>query len=309
LILHREILQMPKVNIKGVGVAQFPDDMPINDIRNFLRNKYSQGVISGQSDILSPVQNVAAPYEPTLVERMGTGIADTLKNTGVISDNYGAQRIGKNIAGIGEFLPGVGDATAGDEFGRAVAEGDGFGIGIAALGAVPVAGDLAKKASKSLTRVTHGSSDVNFTGEIKKGGLGNLFDGVFASRGDVSEYGGVKQVQYDIDEDKIMAMGDSDVDYDSAIDFIKKEYPDADEDVVNDLYEIIAEDQNVFDMSSNPLEQFGFDDLGEASWEGQRLRGKLAKDQGFDAVEMSDEFGASILIPYGSNAKKVNGEQ
>jgi hypothetical protein len=139
---------MPKVNIKGFGIAKFPDDMPINDIRGFLRNKYSQRAIGGESDILSPVQNVAAPYKPTLVERMGTGIADTLKDTGIISDNYGAQRIGKNIAGIGEFLPGIGDATAGDEFGRAVAEGDGLGIAMAGLGVIPVAGDLAKNAVK-----------------------------------------------------------------------------------------------------------------------------------------------------------------
>tara|TARA_R110002050_G_scaffold299172_1_gene464053 strand:- start:131 stop:1105 length:975 start_codon:yes stop_codon:yes gene_type:complete len=177
---------------------------------------------------------------------------------------------------------------------------------MAGLGVVPVAGDLAKKGGKKLTRVTHGSNDPSFTGEIKKGGIGNIFDGLFASRGDVSDYGGVKQIQYDVDESKIMSMGDADVDYDGAIDFIKKEYPDADEDTINSMYEVIAEDSNVFDMDSNPFENYGFDDLGEASWEGQRLRGKLAKDQGFDAVEMSDEFGASILIPHGSKATQVN---
>jgi hypothetical protein len=300
---------MPKVNIKGVGVAQFPYDMPINDIRSFLRSKYSQRAVGSESDSLSPVENVAAPYNPTLTERAGAGIAGALKDTGIISDNYGAQQIGKNLSSIGELIPVIGDASAGDDFGRAVAKGDDFGMAMAGLGVIPVAGDALKKASKTLTRVTHGSNDINFTGEIKKGGLGNLFDGLFASRGDTSDYGGVKQVQYDIDEGNIMSMGDVDVDYDNAIDFIRKEYPDADEDAVNDLYEIIAEDQSVFDMSNNPLEQFGFDDLGEASWEGQRLRGKLAKEQGFDAVEMSDEFGTSILIPYGSNAKKVNIEQ
>ena len=104
---------MPIVDVKGVGKAKFPDDMDINDIRNFLRNKYSQQAVRGQSDILAPVENIAAPYEPTLVEKIGGGIADTLKSTGLISDNYGAQQIGKNIASIGEFLPGIGDATAG----------------------------------------------------------------------------------------------------------------------------------------------------------------------------------------------------
>ena len=139
---------MPIVDIKGVGKAQFPDGMSADNIRTFLRNKYAQQRSDGKSDTLSPVDNVAAPYEPTLTERMGQGIASGLTNTGLVSDNYGAQRIGKNIASIGEFLPGVGDAAAGDEFGKAVAQGDKFGMAMAGLGVVPVAGDALKKAVK-----------------------------------------------------------------------------------------------------------------------------------------------------------------
>jgi len=33
-------------------------------------------------------------------------------------------------------------------------------------------------------------------------------------------------------------------------------------------------------------------------YEAQRLRGILAKRQGFDAVEMKDETGISVLIPH-----------
>ncbi|MCP4255262.1 MAG: hypothetical protein GY775_18025, partial [Candidatus Scalindua sp.] len=119
------------VDIKGVGQAQFPDEMPIDDIRSFLRNKYYQRAAQGQSDILSPAPRTASPYEPTLTERLGSGIAEGLKGTGLISDNYGAQQIGKNVTALGEFLPGIGDAAAGDEFGRAVAEGDNLGMGLA----------------------------------------------------------------------------------------------------------------------------------------------------------------------------------
>ena len=133
------------VDIKGVGQAQFPDDMAIADIRSFLRNKYYQREAQGQSDILSPQPQTASPYEPTLTERLGGGIAEGLKGAGLISDNYGAQQIGKNVTALGEFLPGIGDASAGDEFGRAVAEGDNLGMGLAALGAIPIAGDLAKQ--------------------------------------------------------------------------------------------------------------------------------------------------------------------
>jgi len=140
---------MPIVDIKGVGQAQFPDEMPISDIRNFLRKKYSQQAIQGQSDILAPAPQTIEAYEPTLSERMGQGVSDALYNTGIVSDRYGAQRIGSNVAALGEMLPGVGDATAGDEFGRSLAQGDKFGMAMAGLGVIPVAGDVAKKAIRA----------------------------------------------------------------------------------------------------------------------------------------------------------------
>ncbi len=137
------------VDIKGVGQAQFPDDMAIADIRSFLRNKYYDRAAQGQSDILSPQPQTASPYELTLTERLGGGIAEGLKGAGLISDNYGAQQIGKNVTALGEFLPGIGDASAGDDFGRAVAEGDNLGMGLAALGAIPVVGDAARRGARA----------------------------------------------------------------------------------------------------------------------------------------------------------------
>ena len=137
---------MPIVDIKGVGKAKFPDGMSAESIRDFLRAKYSQQAVSGQSDILSPQPDTVAPYSPSLVDKIGGGIAGTLTKSGLISDNYRAQQIGKNLSSIGEFLPGVGDATAGDEFGRAVAKGDKTGIALSALGVIPVVGDTLKKA-------------------------------------------------------------------------------------------------------------------------------------------------------------------
>ncbi len=131
------------VDIKGVGQAQFPDDMPIADIRSFLRNKYYDRAAQGQSDILSPQPQTASPYEPTLTERLGGGIAEGLKGTGLISDNYGAQQIGKNVTALGEFLPGIGDAAAGDEFGRALQSGNYGDAALAGVGAIPVLGDMA----------------------------------------------------------------------------------------------------------------------------------------------------------------------
>ena len=134
---------MPIVDVKGVGKAKFPDDMDISDIRAFLRNKYSQQAINGQSDILQPVENIVAPYEKSLVEKMGSGISDVLTDTGIISNRYGANRIGENIATLGEFLPGIGDATAGDEFGRSLEKGNYGTAAINALGIVPGMGEAA----------------------------------------------------------------------------------------------------------------------------------------------------------------------
>tara|TARA_R110000851_G_scaffold137013_1_gene272788 strand:+ start:256 stop:1404 length:1149 start_codon:yes stop_codon:yes gene_type:complete len=180
---------MPIVDIKGVGKAQFPDGMSADDIRAFLRSKYSQQAMSGQSDILSPQPGTASPYNPSLVDKIGGGIADTLTKSGLISDNYRAQQIGKNLSSIGEFLPGIGDATAGDEFGRAAAKGDGFGMAMAGLGIIPVAGDLAKKAIKSLPmneikKVTSYNDMFDFTPEqmaqqLRSSKPANVINGVY----------------------------------------------------------------------------------------------------------------------------------
>jgi hypothetical protein len=298
---------MPVVRVKGIAnPMQFPDDMDINDIREFLRRRFTRQAVAGNQPMdLAPLQGQARASEQSLAQKAGQGISNALVDSGIISDRFGAQQIGKNVTSIGEFLPGIGDVTAGDEFGRALKQGDNFGMAMGALGAIPLAGDVAKKVVDKV-RITHGSSDPNFTGEIRKGGDGNIFDGLFASYGDESNYGGIKQVTYEVDKNKIMDSSDADDRYEDTMTFIKSKYPDADEDALEDLYSIIAEDSNVFEMSNNPLEDYGYDDLGEASWEGQRKRGELAKFLGFDAVDVSDEFGTSVLIPFGTNAKIVN---
>lgn len=179
---------MPIVDIKGVGKAQFPDDMPIADIRSFLRNKYSQRAMQGKSDLLAPAPVTASPYEPTLTERIGGGIAEGLKSTGLISDNYGAQQIGKNVTALGEFLPGIGDAAAGDEFGRAVAEGDKLGMGLSALGAIPVVGDAIKNLPMDqVKKVTSYNDMFDFTPEqmaqqLRSSKPENVIDGVYVEQ-------------------------------------------------------------------------------------------------------------------------------
>ena len=142
---------MPVVRVKGVAnPMQFPDDMDIEDIKAFLQRKFAQQAVTGNKPAdLDPLQGQARATEQSLAEKAGQGISNALYNSGIISDRYGAQRIGQNVTSIGEFLPVIGDAAAGDEFGRALKQGDGVGMALGALGAVPIAGDLAKKGVKA----------------------------------------------------------------------------------------------------------------------------------------------------------------
>ena len=165
---------MPKVKIKGTDkIAVFPDDMDLNDIRSVLQKRFAQQLMKGGID-LTPRGQTIEPYNPSLSEKIGHGIAGALKSSGLISDNYRAQQVGKNITSIGEFLPGVGDATAGDEFGRALAEGDNLGMGMAALGAIPLTGDISKKIIKVYHGGTFKGGDIDIT-KTQRANLGDFY--------------------------------------------------------------------------------------------------------------------------------------
>ena len=135
---------------------------------------------------------------------------------------------------------------------------------------------------------------------------GREFDGLFTMPGTNSCAGlGNESHQTTFLVKSIMSESDWDVsycaeNYKKAIEFIKSEYPDADDDLIELLYDLIAGDKDVFEMEINPLADYGFldDDLGRVAWKGQQLRGQLASHLGYDAVAMRDETGISYLIPY-----------
>jgi hypothetical protein len=141
---------MPVVRVKGVQNAmQFPDNMEINDIRSFLQRRFANQAVAGNQPMdLAPLQGQARASEQSLAQKAGQSISNALVDSGIISDRFGAQQIGKNVTSIGEFLPGIGDATAGDEFGRALKQGDNFGMGVGLLSAIPLLGSLAKPAAE-----------------------------------------------------------------------------------------------------------------------------------------------------------------
>tara|TARA_R110000772_G_scaffold63143_1_gene141581 strand:+ start:7126 stop:8340 length:1215 start_codon:yes stop_codon:yes gene_type:complete len=138
---------MPVVNVKGYGNVNFPNGMDVNDIRDSLRRRYSDqtnsDLLQSASKYGAPIDNVAAPYKPSLMERAGQGIADVLSDTGIISNRYSAQQIGRNVANIGEMLPGIGDVAAVDDTIRAYNKGKYGEAALNAVGVAPLLGDAA----------------------------------------------------------------------------------------------------------------------------------------------------------------------
>jgi len=138
---------MQAVRVKGVSnPMQFPDDMDIDDIREFLRRRFTQQAVAGNQPIeLGDRPQLMQAYEPTLQEKTATAIGEGLYNSGIISDRYGAQNIGKNVSNIAAFSP-AGAAFGGDEFGTAAKKGDKLGMALGALEGVGIGGDIAKLA-------------------------------------------------------------------------------------------------------------------------------------------------------------------
>ena len=138
---------MQGVNVLGVSnPMQFPDDMDITDIRDFLRKKFTKQMVEGTQPVeLGDRPQMMQAYEPTLQEKTANAIGEGLHSSGIISDRFGAQRIGENVSNIAAFTP-AGAAFGGDEFGRATKKGDKLGMALGALEGVGIGGDIAKLA-------------------------------------------------------------------------------------------------------------------------------------------------------------------
>jgi hypothetical protein len=138
---------MQPVNVKGYGVVPFPDDISVDEIRATLRRRYTDqadnDLLQGALEYGAPTGNVAAPYNPSLMERTAQGIGGALYDSGIISNRAGAQQIGKNVTSIGELLPGIGDVAAADDTIRAYNKGNYGEAALNAVGVVPLLGDAA----------------------------------------------------------------------------------------------------------------------------------------------------------------------
>ena len=94
------------------------------------------------------------PRNPGMRERIGSALYDLATGAGLSAQ---ADRMRREGAILADFLPVVGDAIAADDAGRAYGAGDYLGAGLAALGVMPIVGDVAGKAAKKGIRAFHGS--------------------------------------------------------------------------------------------------------------------------------------------------------
>jgi hypothetical protein len=159
-------------------------------------------------------------------------------------------------------------------------------------------------------RLFHGSPEKNLK-DIKDKGL---FGGIFANRQFDSALSHGENLYYTdlpessilqdfsvLPQDKIKQFVKNNVANDLYLKTTGRQY-------ANDLIDLIASGKGAH--KSNIPEQkllkiLKVEDLGDADWELQRLRGKLAQRFGYKAVEMPDEHGISHLVLPGASINPV----
>lgn len=117
----------------------------------------------------------------------------------------------------------------------------------------------------------------------------NVFDGVFASQ-DSEIAGSHGEHVHSYDVSSIADNSSLNERINDVVEFLRTEL---EIDEVEDLAEAIVDDK-CDDSFADILSPRSC--TNDASWEMQRLRGRVAAHLGFDAVEMEDEHGSSYLI-------------
>ncbi len=142
----------------------------------------------------------------------------------------------------------------------------------------------------------HGGGD-DLTNINGGSGPGNIFGGIFASNNKQSALShGSSLYNVQVPSSKVLTQ-----------DILDSGIPE------NDLYKLIR--KSVIDDDSNSVDPedlmrvFREENPSEASWEAQRIRGDVAKNLGYQAVQMNDEHGISYLVLPGVPVKKVSPQQ
>jgi len=132
---------------------------------------------------------------------------------------------------------------------------------------------------------------------------GRLFDGIFVSPSKAAAKShGESLYSFEIPPEKIARSGDfmgySDIPWEQQKASIRRTNSSVDVDGPDlDLWYKAVVDDKADQLAHDDLVRiFGREDAGEALWEAQRQRGRLAKELGYDAVNMNDEHGTSVLL-------------
>lgn len=206
-----------------------------------------------------------------------------------------------------DFVPGLGDVKSGAEAVEYAKEGRPGMAALSGLGALPlipsVAGMIGKGVDKvPVSHIFKGEKPVVLAHDSPQSDPftvrdEGLFGGIFA--GPEGGMGGEFRHSVVLDENDILTHGEYDyLDWDKKVDSIKKHARWlSDPDDIDLMDDIISEGKSVYDLDPGDLERlFRTDDYADASFNSQRLRGRIAKDFGFKAVEMKDETGISTLV-------------
>ncbi|WP_242431381.1 LPD38 domain-containing protein [Aeromonas salmonicida] len=160
------------------------------------------------------------------------------------------------------------------------------------------------------SRLGYDPDDVYYSGTydelssgIQRGHEGphnNLFDGIFSSKSMSAAASHGDKVQRFVVKNQDAASG-RDLDTDESRTYLKKELNGknlSDEDFEAIYDAVVFDNEMAFGGDHDVLlsSVTGMDEPAEQSWEMQRLRGQVARANGYDVVEMDDEHGTSFLL-------------
>lgn len=219
------------------------------------------------------------------------GGSDWLKDKGLMAEpqNPLAGYIGEAVGGVTPMLTG---AYAPQIASRLVQMGEN----------VRAPAKLGKEAGVLLF---HGTDSMKPLKKIEDSGL---FGGIFTSQNQKAALShGANLYRMTIPDAKVMSSYD-DVPWDDAVKTVKDSL--GGNPLSDDIADMALSNKDVWGMADDEvkpiLDALGTSDLGEASWELQRLRGLIAKQAGFKAVSMPDEHGVSYLVLPGTSPRPYN---
>lgn len=138
-----------------------------------------------------------------------------------------------------------------------------------------------------------------------------LFGGLFvAAERDVARSHGPVLHAVELEDEQILTQHtlSYDADYERVKAIVEANISTADEEEFDAVWDVIVEDKSLFRTDIDEerlLSIFRSGDLGAASWEAQRIRGLIAAALGFQAVEMNDEHGTTVLVLPGTEIRAI----